>query len=129
VSHDAAFYDSALRRLDRFVYIIAIVAVLILGILEGWRGALGCALGAALSALNLRLWKALATSIGGSSKRPRTASAVLLGSRYLLLGAALFAIIKYFGVSLRAVLAGLLVSVAAVIVEIVYELIFVSHKA
>jgi hypothetical protein len=46
------------------------------------------------------------------------------GMRYVLLGAICFVIIKFFGVSYLALLAGLLISVAAVLVEIVYELVF-----
>jgi hypothetical protein len=42
--------------------------------------------------------------------------------RYLILGAILFAIIKFFEVSAVALLAGLLVPAAAVLVEIIYEL-------
>jgi hypothetical protein len=129
VSGDPAFYDRALARIDRLTIAVGALAIIGGGLKLGWRGAIGCAIGAALSFLNLKMWKALANAIGDTGKRPRTGSAVLLGLRYLLLGLLVFVIIKYFGVGLLAIFAGLLVSVTAVLLEIVYELIFTSHKA
>jgi len=49
---------------------------------------------------------------------------VILGLRYLLIGAAIYAIVKYLEINLVAILLGLFVSVAAVIFEILYELIY-----
>ncbi|HZT39036.1 MAG TPA: hypothetical protein VFA28_14160 [Bryobacteraceae bacterium] len=89
---------------------------------RGWRGAAAFALGAALAVGNYHLWKRATAAIGVAGRRPRTASAIFLGVRYLILGAILFAIIKFFEVSAVALLAGLLVPAAAVLVEIIYEL-------
>jgi hypothetical protein len=129
VTGEGVFYDRALRRIDRIA--LGISAAFVIGMLlkQGWRGALGGALGAAVSFVNLRLWRRVANSIGADGRAPATASPALLGLRYLLLGGVIFVIINYFEVSILAVLAGLLVSVAAVIFEIVYELIFTSHQA
>lgn len=126
---DDSFYARALSRIDIIAIALGCAAVSGLFILQGWRGALGCFIGAVLSFLNLRLWKRLANAIGDAGERPRGGSAALLGLRYLLLGGVIFVIMKYFEVSLLAILAGLLTSVAAVIVEIIYELVFTSHKA
>ena len=79
---------------------------------------------AAASIYNFRRLKGIAAAIDPEGK-PRTISAVLVGLRYLLLGGICFVIIRYFEVSLLAIFAGLLVSVAAVLVEIVYELLFI----
>jgi hypothetical protein len=87
-----------------------------------WTGGLGFALGAGAALVNYRLWKRFAHSIGGQGAPRRSGSAVLMGLRYLLFGAVIFVIINYFGVSLAAVLTGLLVPVAAVILELLYEL-------
>jgi hypothetical protein len=129
VSGEADFYDRSFRRIDRTAYILA--GIFILGVLfqRGWREALGCAIGALLSFVNLRLWKRVANSIAPDGRVPGTGSATMLGLRYLLLGSIIFVIINYFEVSLLAVLAGLLVSVAAVILEMLYQLVFTSHKA
>jgi len=69
----------------------------------------------------LRRLRALAARL---EKPGSSGSAVLAGLRFLLLGLLCFVIIKYFGVGAVPVFAGLLVSVAAVLIELVYELIF-----
>jgi hypothetical protein len=127
VSDDPAFYDRAFARIDRISIVLAILAVAAMYIRLGWRGALGCAIGAVLSWFSFRLWKRLANSIGAPGAGS-PASATFLGLRYLLLGGIVFVIISYLEVSLLAVLAGLFVSVAAILVEIAYELITTTYK-
>jgi hypothetical protein len=126
VTEDTAFYERAVRRLDWFAVILTMAAVVAFVLREGWRGGLGCAVMAAASLYHLRRLKAVVESIGdGVSGRPRTGSAVALGMRYLILGALCFVIIEFFGVSLAAIFTGLLISAAAVLAEIVYELLFI----
>ena len=125
MTEDAAFYDRALRRMDGIAIALGTAAVLYFAVHEGWRGALGCGLCAGVSVYNLRRLKRIAAGVGGDGERPRARSAVGLGFRYLILGAACFVIIKYFEISLPAIFAGLFISVAAVLLEIVYELIFI----
>jgi len=59
-----------------------------------------------------------------SSQRAPSRLVVLAGFRYLLLGAAAYAILRYSSISLRATLAGLFVSVTAVIAEIFFEVVY-----
>lgn len=89
----------------------------------GWRVGLGFLIGSALSYGNFRLWIRMVRGMGEESSSPR--GAVFLGLRYLLIGAIVYAIIEVSEVSLPAVLAGLLITAAAVVAEIVYELIFI----
>jgi hypothetical protein len=125
VTDDPAFYSRALRRMTRIGIVLACVLTLAAGILYGPRNAIGFGFGAALSILNFHWWKGVAAGMGGDTDTPRRpASAAFLGMRYVLLGGICFVIIKFFEVSYLALLAGLLISVAAVLVEIVYELIF-----
>ena len=120
MTDDPGFYDRAILRLDRITVVLAGLIVIAMTILEGWRGALGSGAGAAFALFSFRTWKRVAAAVtGGTGSRPW--SALLI--RFTILAATLFVIIRYFGVSAWAVLAGLMVSVAAVIVEIVYELI------
>ena len=49
---------------------------------------------------------------------------MFLGLRYLLLGLGAYVILKFSEISLTAVLVGLFVSTAAVILEILIELIY-----
>lgn len=121
MTDDSGFYDRALARMDRIAMGVGCVAVLLFFFREGWKGALGCGVAASASIYNLRRLRALA----GRLATPGSAgSAVLAGLRFLVLGLLCFVIIKYFGVSAVAVFSGLLISVAAVVIEIFYELIF-----
>jgi hypothetical protein len=89
---------------------------------RGWRVGAGFALGAAISWINFRWLKHAVDSLSGKRARPRLA--VLAGFRYLLLGGAAYAILRYSSISLRGTLAGLFVSVTAVIVEIFFEVVY-----
>ncbi|MBI3282431.1 MAG: ATP synthase subunit I [Acidobacteria bacterium] len=93
-----------------------------------WRGpaqAAGFALGSAASYLSFRWFRHLVDAIGESSPRaPRRASMVLVTLRYFLFGALGYAIVNYFEAGFEGALAGFFVSVAAVILEILYELIY-----
>ena len=129
MTDDPAFYERALRRIDRLTIIVAVLATPGIWIWLGWRGGLGCAIGGVGSVVNLGLWKRLAAAVGPSGDAPATGSKVFLGLRYLMLGIVVFVIMKYLEVSLFAILAGLLSGVAAVLIEIVYELVVVSEKA
>jgi hypothetical protein len=120
MTDDPGFYDRALRRLDRIVLALAGAVVVAMAVREGWRGALGAAGGAAFALFSFRTWKKVASAVTGEPvSRPWSALLV----RFTIVAATLFVIIRYFGVSAWAVLAGLLVSAAAVVIEIVYELI------
>jgi hypothetical protein len=50
-------------------------------------------------------------------------SAVFFALRYLIIGAAAYVIVKILEISVMPVLAGLFVSAAAVLIEILYELV------
>jgi len=120
MTEDPAFYDRALRRIDRFALACAVIVLVAMGLRQGWHGALGAAGGACFALFSLRGWKRVAWAVSSDAgRRP----GIGMGVRYILLGASLLVIIKFLDVSAYAVLAGLMVSVAAVIIEIVYELI------
>lgn len=121
---DPAFYERAFRRINQIGFALAAGGAIVCLAVWGARAAAGFVVGSLISFVNFRLWKRLVNAIGDKGEKPRTASAVLLGLRYLLLAGVIFVIIKYFGVSLPAVLTGLLISMAAVLVEAIYELTF-----
>lgn len=86
----------------------------------------GFLVGTGFSVLNFWFWHRLVKRVGQVSapeEQPRKASTVLFGLRYLLFGAGAYVILHYFEASLFAALAGCFVAVAAVIFEIVVELI------
>lgn len=90
----------------------------------GLPAATGFLFGAIASYFNFRWLKALVEALGPDGKPPGRASAIVFGGRYFLLGMLGYVIVKYFGVSPLATLMGFLVVVGAVILEILYELIY-----
>jgi hypothetical protein len=124
---EQAHFETALRRIDRVTAALVVIGCLACLILRGWKWALGYLLGAAASHLNFRWLKRVVDSLGEASRRrPGAKLAILMGLRYLLLAAGAYAIVNFTSLSLSAALGGLLVPVAAVILEIVYELIYAS---
>lgn len=119
---DEQFLERAVARITKVMFAFAAAGVIAALLWRGlaWGG--GFALGSLVSWLNFRWLKQLVYSLG--SDRARTRRAVKLGFRYLLLGGGAYVILKYSSVSQPAALGGLFVSVAAVIVEILFELVY-----
>jgi hypothetical protein len=119
-------------RMQRIALALAATGVGGAGYLLGPAGAIGFLLGAALSLWNLRFWTRVTNAIGSLADPPAAAdeviqkkarrSATWLGLRYLIAGAAIYVIVTVWQVSLTAVLAGLFVAAAAVLVESVFQL-------
>jgi hypothetical protein len=86
----------------------------------GWRDGLGFAVGAGLSYLSFRSWGRLAETVGASGKAPVMGSAVFLALRYVLIGVAIYAIIEGLGSTPVALIAGLLVSFAALALDLLW---------
>jgi hypothetical protein len=95
-------------------------------LLYGRAWAVGYAVGAAISIVNFRSFENIVamTGVVAGGKPPKRKSAVFLGVRYFVFAAAAYGIIKVFEANFLAALAGFFVCVAAVIVEILYELIY-----
>src|SRR5215469_6669808 len=119
------FLDRALARIHRLIASLGSAGIIAAWIYGGWRWSVGFMLGAGASWLNFRWLKQLANSLGQAAggKPARARMAVLLGLRYLLLGAGGYAIVNFTALSLAAGLIGLFVPVAAVILEILFELV------
>lgn len=121
-----SFADSMdrMRRAGLIISITATVAVLIFG---GWRNALGFACGAVIAHFNFGLWKQIAGALGPQEALSNPGTALLV-SRYLLIGGLAFVIMKVLNVSALPVIGGLLVTAAAVMVEIVRQLVNAAGK-
>ena len=76
--------------------------------------------GTAVALIGYYWLKHVVAALGGP--RPRNRTAILAGLRYLLVGIGAYVIFRFRVVSLPAALAGLFTAVAAVVVEILYEL-------
>ena len=122
---DERYLDRSVTRMIRSMAAMSAAGVLLLWLWQGWRWGLGFALGAAASWLNFCWLKKLVDSLAqaASGKPPRNRAAVMLGLRYLLLAAAGYVILRSSEISLAAALLGLFVSAAAVVLEIVYQLV------
>jgi hypothetical protein len=117
-------YAAALRRVERLMWGLSAIAVIAFAATGRFSAVAGFLAGSMLAMLNFRWLKTAVNSMGQTARPPRSRSAVFAGLRYLLIGLFLYAIVKYFGISVMAVLAGLLVPAAAVMLEIVYELLY-----
>ena len=115
-------YRRSLKRLLRFTLVAGVLGTLTAMVWRGPLTAVGFVAGALLSLINLRWWTMVANAIGGSGEAPRSASAIVLSLRYLFIGGAIYVIVRVFKITPVAPLAGLLVTVAAVIVEALYQL-------
>jgi hypothetical protein len=123
----ADFYEQALRRVRRFAVVLGLAGTAAVLVAYGLRTATGFLLGAALSILNFRGLSMLVNVIGGAA-RPGAFAAVLIALRYVLIGCAIYVIVRFLGVTPAAVVWGLLAAFAAVILEILYEFIFRIHE-
>lgn len=123
---DQALYDVALRRITRASAALAGGGCLVLLLWKGWRWAVAYLFGAAASYLNFRWLKRLVEALGGGMARTRPSPrfAILMGLRYLILAAGAYVIVTFTSLSLAAALTGLFVPVAAVILEIIFELVY-----
>jgi hypothetical protein len=123
----ADFYEQALRRVRRFAIVVGLTGTAAILLAYGLRTATGFMFGAALSILNFRGLSMLVNVVGGAAK-PGALAAVLIALRYLLIGCAIYVIVRFLGVTPAAVVWGLLAAFAAVILEILYEFIFRIHE-
>ncbi|HEV3196461.1 MAG TPA: ATP synthase subunit I [Bryobacteraceae bacterium] len=123
---DEGYYQRAEARIARVIMALAAVGAITMLIWRGWAWGVGFALGAGASWLGFHWLRQVVRAVSGEG-RPRRRLALLGGLRYLLLGSGAYVIVKYSPISLAAGLAGLFVSAAAVIVEILFELMYVRN--
>jgi hypothetical protein len=123
---DQLFLDRALGRIHNFMAVLGAAGMIASGLYGGWRWMVGFLLGAGAAWINFRWLKRLVNSLGEAAvkKPPKARVAVFLGLRYLLLAAAGYVILNYSTLSLWAALIGLFVPAAAVILEVLFELIY-----
>jgi hypothetical protein len=116
-------FDQALRRISKAMFALGAGGTVLAAVWGGWTWGAGFAVGAAASWINFRWLKQIVDALGG--RRPaRARVAVLAGLRYLLLGGGAYVILHYSRISLHAALAGLFVAAGAVIVEILFQLVY-----
>jgi ATP synthase I chain len=120
--------ERALVRISRLIAIVAAGGALCTFVGWGWQGGTAFALGAAAGYANFRWIKGAVDALGDATRKERKRwwVAVIFGLRYGILGAGAYVILKYSSLSIAAALTGLFVPVAAVVLEILYELVYAS---
>ena len=128
---DDAFYAAVERRIEYLTLGIGATAAIAAAIIWGWRAGAGVASGAALSWINYRWLKQgvatlarLSTAQAGTEKArvPPSVYFKFLG-RCALLVVAAYAILRGFKLPVASLLAGFFAVIAAVIVELIGQLV------
>ena len=114
-------YARIIRRIILLIGILGAAGSIAAIAIRGWKFGIGFLLGACISYLSFWRWRKLVEVLGGTPKRRSTMWMVV---RFLMLVAAAYAIVNYLEVNPVAVFLGLLVSAAAVVVSIIFELIY-----
>jgi hypothetical protein len=115
-------YDRALARIKMLTMAVGLVGTAAMLYARGRGAAAGFLAGAGISYVNFELLSGLAHVMGASNPKARGWGA-LIALRYAIVGVAVYVIVRVLGITPVAVLAGLLAAFAAVILEILYELI------
>jgi hypothetical protein len=120
-------FEISIDRIKRNALIFGAVGAVTTLLVRNWKEAAGFLVGAALAYVTVESWTNIAASLNPEAKvKPSAkASGLFLVLRYLLIGAAIYVTVKVLGVSPVALLLGLLVSFAAVLIEILQQ---VSRK-
>jgi hypothetical protein len=116
-------YKRAFSRIKYLTIAVGLAGTAAMFFARGRGAAAGFLAGAGISYVNFELLCGLSHVMGASASKGR-AWGVLIALRYAIVGVAVYVIVRILGITPVAVLAGLLAAFAAVILEILYELIF-----
>jgi hypothetical protein len=118
---DQAFYDRFIHRVNWIILVLAFLVSSGLVMIKGLRIGLAFLIGAMVSYGSFWGWRQLVDALAPGPKKRSPLPFVL---RILLLLILAYAIIKFLGLNVAAAASGLLVSAAAVLLELIYELIY-----
>ncbi len=118
------FINAAIRRIYIGTAGLGAAGTVAMFLWKGWYFAAGFAVGAALSALNFHWLKGGVDALTArfQARAASRGQAVKFLLRYALIGATGYVIFRTSVVSLNGFLAGLFVFIAAILVEMIYEL-------
>jgi hypothetical protein len=119
--NDDEFYRQVQRRTTILILLLGVGGALAGAIWKGPQVGGGFLTGAAVSFGSFWRWEHIVSSLGAE---PKGRSSLWWMLRSMVLVAVAYGIIRVLGLYLPAALAGLLVSAAAVILELIYELIY-----
>jgi len=125
-----SLYEGAERRIELLTFTLGLAGAAFAGVRWGWRPAAGVAVGAALTWLNFRWLRqgvgalvAVSTAQAGSDQArvPKRVYLKFFG-RFALLLLVVYVILSRSLLPVAAILSGLFAVVAAVMVELIFEL-------
>jgi hypothetical protein len=117
-------YEQATRRIRGLMAVLGVAGAAAGAAFQNWQYGLSFALGAAISWASFNWLHSAVDALDPNRPNARRKRVFLfVWLRYILLGAGGYAIVKVFGVNGIAALIGLFVPAAAVVAEIVYELV------
>lgn len=123
MKNDAEFYERVVRRIGWVIVALGLAGAIAAAIWKGLANGFAFLIGAAISYGSFRVWRRVAEALTVTTRKPNSA---LYAVRMIAVVAGAWVIIKVLGLNLAAAAVGLLVSGAAVVLEIVYELIYAS---
>jgi len=115
------FYDRVVRRLSRMIPALGLIGAISVAVLRGIPSGFAFLIGAAVSFASFWGWRHLVDAFGPNPKKRNPAFFVF---RMVALAAGAWVIIKFLGLNVAAAALGLLVSAAAFVLEIIFELIY-----
>ena len=116
--------EISIPRIKRYAIILGVTGTVVALLLRGVKDAAGFVVGASLAFVTIESWSRLASSLNpeaAGSKPTVGASGAFLAFRYLVIAGAIYATVKVLGVTPLAMLLGLFVSFAAVLVELLQQ--------
>ena len=115
------FYSQVIRRITWTILVLGLAGSVLLAGIKGIRFGFGFLVGSAISYLSFWRWQQVVGALGpGQTKRP----AWMFILRILVLVVLAIMIIRFLKLDVAAAVSGLLVSAAAVVIEILYELVY-----
>lgn len=123
MTNDIEFYDRVVRRVSRIILALGVAGAIAVAVAKGIPSGLAFLIGSAVSFASFQGWRRAVDAIVPNPKKRSNAFFVI---RLLALLALAWVIIKFLGLNIAAAALGLLVSGAAVVLEIIYELIYAS---
>ncbi|MGB7761236.1 MAG: ATP synthase subunit I [Bryobacteraceae bacterium] len=121
---DELEFGRASRRIERILACVAVAGTALAGTAGGWKWAAGFLAGSAAAWFNFRWLKRMVTALGGE----RTLSSFQLALRYFLFGGCGYVIVRFSPIPVVSVIAGMLVLVVAIFIEILFELVYARKR-
>ena len=116
-------YERFIRRVQWIILALGLTGAVSLSFMRGIRNGAAFLIGAVISFSSFWGWQKVVDGLGGS---PRQRGRVFFVLRLIALVAVAWVIIKFLQLNVAAAAMGLLVSGAAVVVELIYEMIYAS---